>query len=283
MMANLVSKPHRATLLLDQSYGPQGGEFAEANSLDLYVPEGPGSFPLIVWIHGGGWHSGNKDIDFATAYLREGFAFASLNYRLTRNGHPFPAQIQDCSEALLWLFRHAEDHRIDTKRIGLLGHSAGAHLAALLAMNEGQFPFAMAERIPVQASVLWSLPADLARERGDWPPNTFVWNPRDLFCQTFFPGGAYEEDFANWASPMSYLNKHAAPLLIVHAEQDTLVPIEPTRSFTERLGDLGVSATFRPIPNAGHSIITDSLHTEAIAFFRACFSGDKGAVTKTIA
>ncbi|MEI9960259.1 MAG: alpha/beta hydrolase [Limisphaerales bacterium] len=103
--------------------------------LDLYVPAGNGSFPLVIWIHGGGWHGGDKETSgasLALQFLPHGFALASLDYRYTYDA-PFPAQIEDCNKALVWLRLNAKKYHLDPDRVGVVGHSAGAHLAALMA------------------------------------------------------------------------------------------------------------------------------------------------------
>ena len=81
----------------------------ERNVLDLFVPEnGDKPLPLIIWIHGGGWQNGSKEncLPLRQGYTQQGYAVASINYRLT--GHAvFPAQIEDCKAAIRWLRAHA--------------------------------------------------------------------------------------------------------------------------------------------------------------------------------
>jgi acetyl esterase/lipase len=106
-------------------------------TLDLFVPPGNGPFPLAFWIHGGGWPSGGKQnsgIHLALRFLPKGFALASINYRLTADV-PFPAQIEDCNAALMYLRQHAAEYQLDDDHVGALGHSAGAHLAAHMSRN----------------------------------------------------------------------------------------------------------------------------------------------------
>src|SRR5262249_22508042 len=75
---------------------------SELLTLDLYCPEKlSGPLPVIVWIHGGGWRNGRKERCPAVALVQDGFAVASINYRLTRTA-PFPAQIEDCKAAVRW-------------------------------------------------------------------------------------------------------------------------------------------------------------------------------------
>ncbi len=88
--------------------------------------------PLIVFIHGGAWQSGDKSMaPNPSDFTRRGYALASINYRLIgQTSHP--AQIEDCEAAINWLRAHAATFRLDPNRIGVWGMSAGGHLAALL-------------------------------------------------------------------------------------------------------------------------------------------------------
>jgi len=243
-------------------------ESAAPWALDLHLPEGEGPFPLLVWIHGGGWHSGTRDIDFAEPYLRAGFALASIGYRLTSGGSCFPAPIEDCVAAVAWLQQNAARWKIDCSRLGVFGHSAGGHLASLAALaSVGATPFTRPGLRPFSRVLVWSGPLNLAREAGRWPRSTFAWNPDDAYCRTFFPGGAYDEEFAAWASASSYLSPAMPPTLVIHGQDDELVPWEQARDFAGNLRALGVDASFELIPGAGHDIISEERHRQAREFF----------------
>ena len=103
----------------------------EVLTLDLYFPEKfSGPLPVIVWIHGGGWSRGRKERCPAVALVNDGYVIASIDYRLTSTA-PFPAQIEDCKAAVRWLRANASQYSLDPDHIGVWGHSAGGHLAAL--------------------------------------------------------------------------------------------------------------------------------------------------------
>src|SRR6187431_2278789 len=99
--------------------------------LDLYLPPESGSAPLIVWIHGGAFRMGSKEDRVPFEMLEQGYAIASLNYRLSQHAH-FPAQIEDCKAAVRWLRAHADSYWLDQSRFASWGESAGGHLAAML-------------------------------------------------------------------------------------------------------------------------------------------------------
>lgn len=107
--------------------------------LDLYPARGAsGPAPLIVFVHGGGWRQGDKrnatGAEKVDHFTGRGFAFASVNYRLVPRAR-VEDQAQDVAEAIGYLVGHARELGIDASRIVLAGHSAGAHLAALVATD----------------------------------------------------------------------------------------------------------------------------------------------------
>ena len=112
-------------------------EFARPNGyslkLDLYLPEGRGdeALPTVLWVHGGGWKNGSKKNCKAAWLAEEGYAVASISYRLT-DVAIWPAQIDDCREAVRWVRRNAGLFGLDVERVGSWGGSAGGHLRWLL-------------------------------------------------------------------------------------------------------------------------------------------------------
>jgi acetyl esterase/lipase len=119
----------------DLVYRP-GGDPDGKDKLDLYVPAGPGPFPVIVFIHGGGLLQGDKSIyaGLGPYFVRKGFAAALINHRLSP-AVSHPAHIEDAAAAFAWVVRNVERFGGDPKRIVLTGHSSGGYLAALLALD----------------------------------------------------------------------------------------------------------------------------------------------------
>jgi len=252
------ARPLIAKAVFDQPYST--GRIAHPSQcLDLYLPEGSGPFPLAIWIHGGGWAQCDKRLDFAPEFLRRGLALASIDYRLTSEGFPFPSQIEDCLSALSWMREHGKKWGIDPGRIGLIGHSAGAHLAALLASVCTTGHFGAGNCPGVQAVAGLSGPYDLGRERADWPGEYFVWNPDDQFCTKFFAAGVYDEASARRASPASYLRQHLPPMLIVHGARDNIVPMAQAEAYAKSLADWGGEVLFHPIPQANHDLLPEHI------------------------
>ena len=127
-----ASRAHRHNLIheRDVRYQPGGDQ---AHLLDVYRPEGPGPFPCILYLHGGGFRALSKDTHYlmGLAYARAGFAVFCPNYRLAPKS-PFPAAIEDACAAYTWLTRNAASYGGEPTNIGVAGESAGANLAASL-------------------------------------------------------------------------------------------------------------------------------------------------------
>jgi arylformamidase len=105
--------------------------------LDVYAPPGAKDLPVVVWIHGGGWQQGDKAEmkEKPMAFAKKGFVFVSVNYRLW----PKVAMgeiVRDCAKSIGWVHEHVAAHGGDPQRLFIMGHSAGAQLAALLCTDE---------------------------------------------------------------------------------------------------------------------------------------------------
>lgn len=267
--ALLSQLPEGTVSLIDQPFvtNPIKGIMPDSTQkLDLFVPKGTGPFPLIVAIHGGGWHAGGKDwgLKMAPTFLPLGFAVAGIDYRWVQDA-PFPAQIQDCNAAIAWLRAHATQYHLDRNRIGVMGHSAGAHLCALIATTGDGATFKNPQK--VQAALCESGPFDLDRDRGKWPPKTMMWGDHDPML-SFFPKGKYDGAFARYASPQSYVHPGIPPMMIVHGEKDTLVPSSQAVIFAESLIKAGVTTDFRITQGRDHgTVMDDKAKADALAFF----------------
>jgi acetyl esterase/lipase len=110
-----------------------------AQVLDLWVPKGANNAPLVLYVHGGGWKRGSKDTAMGNALpdhiVGQGYAFASINYRLVPAA-TVEQQAADVAQALATVLAQAEKLGIDRNRVVITGHSAGAHLVALVGTDE---------------------------------------------------------------------------------------------------------------------------------------------------
>lgn len=225
--------------------------------LDLYLPaEVSEPVPIIVWIHGGAWRMGDKEGNTGrkppVEIMDYGFAFASINYRLSHEA-TFPAQIHDCKAAIRWVRAHAKEYGIDPERVGVWGASAGAHLAALLGTSKDITELEGDGGNPqyhssVQAVCDWFGPNDLIRMskmKGELEQES----PESLVI-----GGPLLEnvDKVIQANPLTYINKHSPPFLIVHGDNDVVVPSDQSHILHEALLQADVEAGLHIVPGAGH-------------------------------
>lgn len=116
---------------------PYASPAHERQVLDIHAPPGARNLPVVFWIHGGGWQTGDKTSvqEKPRAFMAKGFVFVSTNYRL------LPAVdmgtiIRDVAKSLAWVHAHIAEHGGDPRRILVMGHSAGAQLAALVCTDD---------------------------------------------------------------------------------------------------------------------------------------------------
>ena len=221
------------------------------NRLDLYLPEkSTGRLPLIVWIHGGAWRFGSKENPRALWLVGRGYAVASINYRLSQHA-VFPAQIEDCKAAIRWLKAHAANYSLDADHVGVWGESAGGHLVALLGTTAGVKELegngGNAEQTSrVQAVVDWFGPTDMLTMGPQAEP------PASPVAQLIGGPAAKNPEKARKASPLAYVSKDSAPMLIMHGDQDKLVPLAQSERFAAALKKAGVDARLEVIHGNGH-------------------------------
>jgi acetyl esterase/lipase len=125
--------------------------------LDVYAPAGAKKLPVVFWIHGGGWQTGDKSMvdSKPRAFTERGCMFVSTNYRLLPTVE-MGTIVRDVAAAVGWVHRHIAEHGGDPERLFIMGHSAGAQLAALLCTDER---YLRAERVPLR-NVRGCVPVD---------------------------------------------------------------------------------------------------------------------------
>jgi acetyl esterase/lipase len=229
----------------------------ERHVLDLYLPAEGDNLPLIVWIHGGGWQNGSKDRPTGLQFLRDGYAIASINYRLS--GHAlFPAQIEDCKAAVRWLRANARKYRIDPNRFGVWGASAGGHLVAMLGTTGGVKEFDVGENLQVSSRVQavcdFYGPTDFLQMDAHRVPGAALTHDSPGSPEAKLIGGPIQENKEKVAraNPITYIRKDAPPFLIVHGDADPLVPHHQSELLRDALEKASVPVTLYTVKGGGH-------------------------------
>lgn len=196
---------------------------------DIYTPAGAGPFPAVVMIHGGGWSRRTRaDMQrYCEMAAARGYVVMNVSYRFAP-GARFPAQLHDVQQAVLWLRANAEQQKIRSDRIAAWGYSAGAHLAALLAMTgPGDRQFVDGTR--VQALIAGGTPVDLRMY-----PNGGLVNG--------LMGASLTKDPDIWrdASPMAVLTPDDPPTFLYHGTFDFTVNVKNARMMYSALNAAGI-------------------------------------------
>ena len=269
-------------VLKDLEYARYG---ERSMKLDLYVPEkGDGPFPMIVWVHGGGWLGGDKsDCPLLNlGYCQRGYATASVSYRFSSES-PFPAQLEDVKGAIRWIRANAKEYNIDPNRIGVIGASAGGHLVSLLGVTGKTRQFDVGEHLDqsseVQAVCNIFGPTDFLNYFQYLEEGTDLTNSLHGMVDSLLGGPLAEKmELARQASPITYADENASIFLHAHGTADLLVPFQQAEFLHDKLRQHGVSSRLILIPGAGHGdagFFSEQLFKEIALFFDEHLPGKK--------
>ncbi len=228
----------------DVSYLPEDRK----EKADLYLPADPEpgeKFPAVLIIHGGGWSGGQKraarEINIGTTLAQNGYVGMSIDYLLANADHPgptWPQNLHDCKNAVRWLRANAERLHIDPTHVGVIGGSAGGHLAAMVGLTGGELDPPGEGDCRVQCAidlygpVLWFEQRDLAmfrKTRAEAP---------GLYLQ---------------ADPRQHIDRGDPPLLILHGTADKTVAVADSKALAAALKVGGVEHHLEIIPDAPHT------------------------------
>lgn len=191
---------------------------SEAWKLDMAMPTNFGSEirPALVIVHGGGWAGGSKNVDvyqkMMVDYAQKGYVTINVEYRLTGEA-PFPACIEDVKCAVRWLRAHAKELKVDPERIGAYGHSAGAHLALMLAMAP--------ESAGLEGDGGWNEYSSVVNVAAAGSPPTELGRDTPMAKKEWWPIG--------------YIAANHPPLFLIQGNKDPVVLPARTRDFVEKM------------------------------------------------
>jgi acetyl esterase/lipase len=225
-----------------------------AQKLDLYLPHDAdsGLWPVLVYVHGGGFVGGDKrkgsGLTDIPAMVARGYAVAAINYRLTRDDR-FPAAIQDVKCAIRFLRAGSRVYNLDPTRVGIWDGSAGGNLAPLAGLAGPDAGFEAGQYLD-QSSAVRAV-ADMFGPTDLTAPD-FNRLQRYLLNRAFGTTDASDPTLVA-ASPVNYAHAGAPPFLILHGTQDTAVPLSQSQRFHGRLLAAGADAQLIVVSNANHN------------------------------
>jgi acetyl esterase/lipase len=259
------------TLFLERAWGKRGGSALEMTKLsnrynihvnvnyltvkgyplklDIYQRKTAQPHPTVIFIHGGGWIGGQKELQVRKLipYLEMGLSVVNIEYRLA-NIALAPAAVEDCMCALRWVIRHGEKYNLNTDKIILAGESAGGHLALttglIPASTEWSLPCPGEEKLKVAAIINWYGITDvrdlIAGENTREYAVTWLGNQPDKL------------EIADRVSPLNYIQPNLPPILTIHGDADSIVPYSHAVRLHQALDQVEVNNQLLTIPQGGH-------------------------------
>lgn len=275
-------KPGKGTPDLTIQYDTIPGIDNDLLSLDIYLPDIPASnpTPVVIWVHGGAWAIGDKlnQMEYKQTLFNDlGYLLVSVNYRLSSttynpndaNAIRYPVHNQDIAKSIAWVYNNIGDYGGDSSRIVLMGHSAGAHLAALTGTNES---FLQAEGLGL--SVIKGV-ASFDTECYD-VYRTLTEDPGDLYLNAFGDNPNIWKD----ASPVYNVGPGKnIPTRFLFTERGEAIRREILHAFADSLTGIGVQTTIIDAGTLSHNGVNEHIGMKGdevitpvlIGFLADCF------------
>ncbi|HEY0056714.1 MAG TPA: prolyl oligopeptidase family serine peptidase [Pedobacter sp.] len=257
---NKDPEPIKEEVFLDTAYSSN-----EENTMDVYLPlKRSDSTKVIFLLHGGSWATGDKDsLTQLAVFLKDkGFAVVNMNYRLTGTNpaNIHPAQQNDIKAAINFVASKAFNWHISSDKYGMLGVSAGAHLALLYT-----YAYNTNNKIKTVASL--SGPTNFTDPRG-------IGFPQAAAVAALL-GASFEANPTLYreASPLSKVNSLSKPTLIIHGNFDSVVPAHQATDLYAKLNLFNVKSDLL-LYNTGHDLYNDANKQEILNKITSWFSGN---------
>jgi acetyl esterase/lipase len=246
--------------------------------LDIYIQgewTGPPNYfvsdtslhPTVLYIHGGAWHSGNKDDSewSVMPFIERGWQAINIEYTVGSNTAPQAAE--DVFLALIWTIKNAAKYGIDTNKIVIAGDSAGGHLALYLGLattNKAHEKY-LDKQLNIAAIINWFGISDI-KLLDEYLEKNGKWNYPKLWVGTDSTASAMSEEL----SPVHLVSELSPPVYTVHGKADTVVPIDQASSLHQKLNEFSVDNKLLSLSNAGHFRFSESqwqlAYSEMFAF-----------------
>jgi len=242
--ASLEGK-HEVEIVRDLAYY-EGKDADERHKLDLYLPKGRKDFPVMLFVHGGAWRSGEKEsyAPLGQVFAKNGVGVVVINYRLSPKVQ-HPAHIEDVARAFAWTQRNIAQHGGSPDHLFLSGHSAGGHLVALLSTDER---YLKAEKLAI-SNIKGVLPLSGVYD---------IELSGALFQNVF---GKTKEGWRD-ASPLAKINGQHPPMLIIYADKDYTSLDTMAEQYCKALKGKNCDAATMKIANRDHITIIGQVANE---------------------
>ncbi len=239
---------------VDITYATVNGQTLQ---LDLHMPAKSATAPkLIVWVHGGAWRAGSKNDMPLGALIPDGYAIASVDYRLSPVAR-FPAQVHDIKAAIRFLRAKQSHYGLDARQVSIAGSSAGGHLAALVGVTnghaelEGKVGEHLDQSSSVQAIIDLFGPTNFDTILTQSTPHGL--SVRVPALQLLLGGQPVDvPELAKLASPVAHVDDKDPPLLLIHGDQDPQVPINQSHELHARYKQARRPVQFEVVHGAAH-------------------------------
>ena len=227
----------------------------KALTLDASVPDGKGPFPTVILVHGGSWGRGNKRTYVTPLFdplTAAGYVWFSIDYRQTPE-FQFPAPTDDLVNAIEWVRAHADEYKVDTSRLALIGESAGGQMVGYVGARYGQ-------ELGIAGVVDFYGPNDMivqgertkkAQEHPD-PANKSPSLLAEYLGIKDWDDAA--TDKMREASPITYVGADMPPFLCVHGTADTQVDYSQSVKFCESAAKAGGKCVVQTVEGGGHGM-----------------------------
>ncbi len=255
----------------DIVYATVGGK---SLTLDVYLPTGVASPPLLVWVHGGAWRQGSK-ASAPLGFVRNGIAVASLDFRLSTEAR-FPAMVHDIKAAIRFLRAHWTMYGYRGDRMAIGGDSSGGHLATLVGVTsgvvelEGTVGEYRAQSSAVQAIIDYYGATNLTTILSQSTP--FGLGVREPALDLLLGGQPnLMKALAERASPVLHVDRSDPPLLIFHGDRDPQMPINQSHELHGAYKKLGLDVAFTVVHGSAHggqAFYEGEYLEQAVAFVR---------------